>query len=128
MIVRYSSVENAPKPVGPYSVAVEWNGLIFLSGVIPLKCVDGEQVVVGEFKEQADCVFKNLLSVLQGLTLRKENVLKVTVYLTDLSNFAIFNQLFESFFNEHLPARTTVQVSALPKGALVELDCVCVKT
>lgn len=125
MIRRFTTIENSPAPIGPYSSAVEWNGLVFLSGIIPLSIQDGQHVVEGNFEQQTKTVLKNLDTVLSGLGLERQNVLKVTAYVTDLSNFAVFNDIYGQFFENHLPARTTVQVSALPRGALVELDCIC---
>lgn len=125
MVKRFATFDNSPAPIGPYSSAVEWNGLVFLSGIIPLSIRDGQQIVEGDFEHQTKTVLKNLDSALSGLGLERQNVIKVTAYVTNLSNFAVFNEIYGKFFEGNLPARTTVQVSALPRGALIELDCVC---
>lgn len=121
MSLDYLSTTNAPAAIGPYSQAVRLNGIVYTSGQVALDpgtC----QLVEGDFEAQAHRVFKNLGAVLASAGLGFEHVLKANVYLTDLGDFATLNAIYASYFGDHKPARTTVQVSALPRGARVEID------
>ncbi|MBT9174992.1 MAG: 2-iminobutanoate/2-iminopropanoate deaminase [candidate division WS2 bacterium] len=119
----------APKAIGPYSPAIEVEGfkkIIFLSGQIPLDPETGE--MVGEnIKEQARRVILNIEALLEegGLTL--DNVVKNTVYLTNLQDFADFNEVYKEFFKEIYPARTTIEVKGLPRGSLIEIESIAVE-
>jgi len=117
--------DKAPKAIGPYSQGIVSGNLIFTAGQIPL--TPAGEMVSGGIGEQAKQVFENLKAVLerQGSGLGK--VVKVTVFLKDLGDFAKMNEVYAAYFNEHKPARSTVQVAALPKGALVEIDMVAEK-
>jgi 2-iminobutanoate/2-iminopropanoate deaminase len=119
----YVATEDAPKAIGPYSQAVKANGVIYTSGQIALDPKTGT-VVEGDFEAQARRVFANLKAVLQEAGSGFSHVLKATVYLTDLANFQTLNSVYAEAFGEHKPARTTVEVSALPKGGLVEIDLI----
>lgn len=119
----YVATPNAPKAIGPYSQAVKANGIVYTSGQIALDPATGE-VVKGDFEAQARRVFDNLAAVLQEAGSDFSRVLKATVYLTDLANFQTLNAIYAERFGDHKPARTTVQVSALPKGGAVEIDLV----
>jgi len=116
------STPNAPAAIGPYSQAVRFGNLLFLSGQIPLT-PEGE-IVSGGIEEQTRQVLRNLEAVLAaaGATLR--DVVKTTVFLKDMNDFAAFNQVYASFFGDHRPARSTVQVAALPRNALVEIELI----
>jgi 2-iminobutanoate/2-iminopropanoate deaminase len=116
---------NAPKAIGPYSQAVKANGFLFTSGQVALDPRSGN-VVEGDFSAQARRVFDNLKAVLQEAKSDFKHVVKATVYLTDLANFNTMNTIYAEYFGDHKPARTTVQVSALPKGAQLEIDLVAV--
>jgi len=120
------STQKAPKAVGPYSQAVESNGLIFVSGQIPLDAQTGE-LVVGGVKEQCIQVLKNIQFILQEAGCGFENVIKSTVYLTDMKDFAIMNEVYSTFYKEPYPARVAFAVVALPKGALLEIDVIAVR-
>lgn len=111
----------APAAIGTYSQAVQYNGLIFLSGQIPLN-PDSMELVSDDFTDQIEQVFTNLLSVCQAAEGDLSHVLKLTIYLTDLSNFNIVNEVMAKFFRPPYPARAAVQVAALPKSAQVEID------
>ncbi|MBN2685140.1 MAG: RidA family protein [Pontiellaceae bacterium] len=112
----------APEPIGPYSQAVKAGALLFASGQIPMDPASGE-IVQGGIAEQTRQVMKNLEAVLSTAGASFEDVVKTTVYLADLSAFAEFNAVYAEYFNEATaPARATIQVAALPKGALVEID------
>ena len=113
----------APKVIGPYSQAVEESGFVFTSGILPMDPVTGE-IFGGDVKSQTELVLKNLESILKAAGMQLKHVVKTTVYMTDLTSFAEMNQVYDSFFKENPPARTTVQVAALPKGSSVSLEAV----
>lgn len=119
----YVATEGAPKAIGPYSQAVKANGLVYTSGQIALDPASGE-LVTESFEAQVHRVFGNLEAVLRAAGSDFSRVLKATVYVTDLSNFGTLNTIYAQYFGDHKPARTTVQVSALPKGGAVEIDLV----
>ncbi len=114
---------DAPKAIGPYSQAVRAGGLVFLSGQIPLDPRTGE-LVAGDVRAQADRVLDNLAAVLHAAGLSFEQVVKTTIYLTDLADFGAVNEVYGKRFGAVPPARATVQVAALPRGAKVEIDAV----
>jgi 2-iminobutanoate/2-iminopropanoate deaminase len=113
----------APAAIGPYAQAVSAGGLLYTSGQIPLDPATGE-LVGGEFVEQARRVFANLAAVLASAGCGFADVVKATVYLADLGDFAALNGVYAEAFGAHRPARSTVQAAALPKGARVEIDLV----
>ena len=117
------STDNAPKAIGPYSQAVHHHHFVFTSGQIPLNPETGE-LVSGNFKAEVLQVLKNLDAVLIASESSLKKAVKLTVFLTDLSNFAELNEVFSSYFDDHLPARSAVQVSALPMNARVEIDAI----
>lgn len=120
------ATENAPKAIGPYSQAVEAGGFIFASGQIPLVPQTGE-IIAGGIEAQAEQVLKNLCAVLEAAGSSLDKVVKTTVYLTDIGDFAKLNEVYGKFFVNDCPARVCVEVSNLPKGALVEIDVIAVK-
>ncbi len=124
-----SSLE-APKAIGPYSQAIEAGArgsrLIFLSGQIPLDPATGE-LVPGGIEEQTRQVMENLKAVLDAAGLRFESVARTTIYLVDLAEFGKVNEVYGSYFGAYAPpARATVQVAALPRGARIEIDAIAV--
>ncbi len=119
------STDSAPKAIGPYSQAIVANGLLFASGQIPLDPATGN-LVQGDFSAQARRVFENLKAVLRGAGCDFNRVTKATVYLTDLANFQTLNTIYAEYFGTHKPARTTVGVASLPKGAVLEIDLIAV--
>ncbi|MCS6894231.1 MAG: Rid family detoxifying hydrolase [Deltaproteobacteria bacterium] len=123
-VKRYHELQRVPTPIGPYSLAVEANGFVYLSGIIPVNPETGD-LVGTDFQSQLAQVFTNLRSLLSGLSLDNRNVIKVTAYLLDLQMFEQFNSAYSGFFKDFLPARTTVEVSRLPKNSLLELDVIC---
>ena len=112
----------APAPIGPYSQAVKVGKLLFLSGQSPLDPATGTLAkgIAAETKQ----VFENLKAVLEAAGSSLDNALKTTVYMTNLSEFAEMNKVYESYFTGKPPARSTVQVSALPRGVSVEIDLI----
>jgi len=114
--------DKAPQAIGPYSQAKIIGNFIFTSGQIPLK-IDGT-MVIDNFEEECIQVLDNLKAILEYSGSGMSNIIKLTVYLTDLSNFNILNKIFEQYFDNSLPARSTVEVSALPKDSRVEIEAI----
>ena len=119
------STSEAPAAIGPYSQAVRSGNLLFCSGQIPLDPKSG-QIVSGDIATQTRRVLDNIGAVLKAEGLTFENIVKTTIFLTDLSDFQIVNETYGSYFKQQPPARSTVQVSALPKGANIEIEVVAV--
>ncbi|WP_323000985.1 RidA family protein [Denitromonas sp.] len=114
--------DRAPQAIGPYSQAIALDGLLFTSGQIPLTTA-GEKVA-GDIAAQTGQVFDNLEGILSSAGAALSDVIKVTVFMTDLGEFAAMNAVFAQRFGEHRPARSTVQVAALPTGARVEIEAI----
>ena len=113
----------APAAIGPYSQAIKSGQMVFLSGQIPL-VPETMEVIAGGIEEQTHQVFRNLIAVCEEAGGSLANAAKLTIYLTDLGDFAAVNAIMAEYFSEPYPARTTIQVSALPKGVSVEIDAV----
>ena len=116
---------DAPPPIGPYSQAVRTNGLLFCSGQIALDPSTGE-MKNGSIEEETMQVLKNMRAVLTEAGLSFANVAKTTIFLVDMNDFAVVNRIYAEQLGSARPARSTVQVSALPKGARVEIECIAV--
>jgi 2-iminobutanoate/2-iminopropanoate deaminase len=117
--------DNAPKAIGPYSQAIRGEGrLLFCSGQIPLHPHSGEMVGAGDVRAQARQVMENLGAVLAAGGASFSTVVKTTIYLADLADFAAVNEVYGGYWKEQPPARATVQVAGLPRGALVEIDAI----
>jgi 2-iminobutanoate/2-iminopropanoate deaminase len=115
--------DKAPKPIGPYSQAIEVNGMLYCSGQIPVHPVTGEVPETAE--AQTHLVLSNLRAVIEEAGAELEDVVKTTIFLTDLKIFASVNAIYGEYFDEDTaPARSTVQVAALPKGVLIEIDAI----
>jgi 2-iminobutanoate/2-iminopropanoate deaminase len=123
---RIINTENAPKAVGPYSQAVEANGFLFVSGQIPINPSVGA-MVEGGIEEQTEQVMKNIGAILKESGLDYANVVKTTCLLSNMDNFAAFNQVYARYFTEKMPARATYGVVKLPLGALVEVELIACK-
>jgi 2-iminobutanoate/2-iminopropanoate deaminase len=121
------STTEAPAAVGPYSQAVRVGPMLFTAGQIPLDPKSG-QIVSQDVAEQTRRVLDNLTAVLKAENMDFSNIVKTTVFLTNLDDFQKMNEVYASFFKDAPPARSTVQVSALPKGAQVEIEVVAVAT
>jgi 2-iminobutanoate/2-iminopropanoate deaminase len=117
------ATDGAPKAIGPYSQAVSDGGFLFASGQVPLDPATGE-LVTGGFEAGVERVFDNLEAVLAAAGCRLDDVVKTTVYLLRMSDFAAMNAVYAKRFGNHRPARSTVAVAELPKGAAVEIDVV----
>ncbi len=113
--------KNAPAPIGPYSQAVESGGFLFCSGQIPLDPVTG-QVSTGSVGEQADLAMKNVGAVLAAAGLSYANIVKTTIFLTDMGDFPAVNEVYGKYFKSEPPARSTVAVAGLPRGVKVEIE------
>jgi len=117
------STPDAPAAIGPYSQAIRSGNFIFCSGQIPLDPKSGE-MVADDIGAQTRRVLDNISGLLKAEGLSLGDVLKTTIFLTDLGNFQIVNEIYGSYFNNQPPARSTVQVSALPKGAKIEIEVI----
>ncbi len=117
------STASAPKAIGPYSQAIVAGDLIFTSGQIPLD-PETQQLVTGDIRAQTERVMENLAAVLQAAGAGFENVVKATIFVADLADFATVNEVYGKRFPKSPPARSTVQVAALPKGARVEIELI----
>ncbi len=117
--------KNAPQPIGPYSQGIENEGLIFLSGQIALKPETGE--LVEGLTQQTHQVIQNARAVLESTGSSLAKVIKTTVYLRHIEDFAEFNRAYSEYFKDVMPARTTVEVSGLPKNALIEIEIIARK-
>lgn len=117
------STENAPGAIWPYSQAVKLGSLLFTAGQIPLDPETG-QIVEGDIKAQTERVMQNVVAILEAAGTSIDGVVKTTCFLTDLGNFAAFNEVYARYMGTNRPARSTVQVAALPAGALVEVEAI----
>ena len=118
--------EKAPEPIGPYSQAINFDKLIFTSGQIPL---DREGLIKSDdIKEQTKMVIENLKYVLDDNGSSLDNVLKTTVYLRNMNDFALMNEVYSQFFEKSMPARSTVEVARLPKDVKVEIDAIAFRS
>lgn len=115
--------DKAPKPIGPYSQAVQYGNLVFTSGQIPIDPATGE-LVTGDIVKETEQVFKNLAAVLAAAGTSLERAVKTTAFLTDMGLFGRVNEVYARHFKEPFPARSTVQVAALPKGVSIEIEVV----
>jgi 2-iminobutanoate/2-iminopropanoate deaminase len=119
------STDKAPGAIGPYSQAIKTGGMIFCSGQIPIDPETGE-FVSNDITEQTEQVLKNLSAVLEAGGTNLTNVVKTTVFLADMSDFAAMNEVYGRYFSENKPARATVQAARLPRDARVEIECIAV--
>ncbi len=113
----------APEPIGPYSQAILAEGVLFCSGQIPIDPQTGE-LVAGDVAAQAERAFRNLEAVLEAAGKSFDDVVRTSLYLIDMADFAAVNAVYDRCFGSAKPARSTVAVAALPKGARIEIDCV----
>jgi 2-iminobutanoate/2-iminopropanoate deaminase len=120
------STRNAPAAIGPYSQATEAGGFLFISGQLPMNAETGN-MDAADIKAQTETALKNLEGILasEGLTL--EHVVKTTVFMADLGQFAQMNEVYARFFAKNPPARATIEVKALPKAALVEIEAIAAR-
>lgn len=117
---------NAPKTIGPYSQAIVSGDLIFLSGQIAINPETGK-MMQESFKIEVKQVMNNIKAIIEAAGSKIDNIVKTTVYLTDIANFTEFNSIYSEYFKEPFPARETIQVAALPKNARIEISVICHK-
>ena len=123
--IKVIKTSKAPDPVGPYNQAIKAGNFIYCSGQIAIDPISNEINCLGNIEKETTQVLKNLFAVLNAGGAKAEDVIKTTIFLTDLKNFQTVNAIYSEFFKvENPPARACVEVSALPKGVLVEIDCV----
>lgn len=119
------STEKAPGAIGPYSQAIKAGNMIFCSGQIPIDVATGEFVSL-DVAEQTEQVLKNLTAVLEAAGASLNDVVKTSVFLADMNDFAAMNEVYGRYFSENKPARATVQAARLPRDARVEIECIAV--
>lgn len=119
------ATDNAPKAIGPYSQGILWNDLIFASGQIPVNPANGE--IPADIKEQTKQVLENVSAILKSAGSSIENVIKTTVFIKNMNDFAEMNAVYETYFIKPFPARSTVEVARLPKDVLVEIEVIAYK-
>lgn len=124
--MKQISTQNAPAAIGPYSQAIEVNGFVYASGQLPIDPATGAFPEVG-VKEQTRQSILNVKAILEETGLALSNVVKTTVYLADMGDFAAMNEVYSQFFAQPFPARSAIAVKALPKGALVEVEVVAAR-
>ena len=124
--MKIIKTSNAPAAIGPYSQGIEYNDLVFTSGQIPLDPSTGK-LVEGDFKKEVAQVLNNVEAVLKEGGSALDKAIKLTVFVTDLGKFSELNEVFESVFGENPPARSALQVSALPLGARIEIEAIGTK-
>ena len=124
--MKVINTSKAPKAIGPYSQAIEANGLVITSGQLPIDPATGE-FAAGGIKEQTRQSLTNAKAILEEAGIGLGNVMKTTVFLSDMNDFAAMNEVYAEFFNEPFPARSAIAVKTLPKNALVEVECIAAK-
>ncbi|PIC75748.1 MULTISPECIES: RidA family protein [Sporosarcina] len=120
--MEYVKTEQAPQAIGPYSQAVKVNGVVYTSGQIPLTLAG--EVIGGGIEEQTNQVLRNLSKVLEEAGSSLQKVIKTTVFIQDMNEFGALNAIYEEYFGEHKPARSTVEVARLPKDVRVEIEAI----
>ena len=120
------STDKAPQAIGPYSQAIEVNGLVFTSGVIPINPATGE-LVTGDITAQADQAIGNLAALLKESGVSMDNVIKTTVFIKDMNHFGKVNEIYAKYFTSDFPARSCVEVARLPKDVLIEIEAIGTK-
>ena len=124
--MRSISTEGAPSAIGPYSQAVECNGMLFISGQLPIDPETG--VMPDTASAQAERSLMNIRAIAEAAGYDMSDCVKMTIYLSDLSSFSEVNDVYRTFFTEPYPARSCIEVSAIPKGALLEIDAILVRS
>lgn len=117
--------DKAPAPIGPYSQAVKVENTLYVSGQIPL-IPDTGQIITDDIAKETDQVMKNIWAILNAAKMDFGNVVKCSIFVTDMNDFSIVNAAYEKYFDNEPPARETVEVVALPKGVHVEISCIAV--
>lgn len=115
--------KNAPNPIGPYSQAIKYGDFLFISGQIAIN-PETNEMVVGNIEDETRQVMENIKAIIIDAKFKMENILKTTIFLTDLNDFEVVNKIYSEYFKGAYPARETVQVSKLPRGAKVEISVI----
>lgn len=125
--MKFINTDKAPKAIGPYSQGVisSFEKILFISGQVGIDPETGK-IVQGTIEDETIRVLNNISAILESVKLKIENVVKTTIYLTDIGNFEKVNRIYADFFGNHKPARATVEVKALPKNARIEIDAIAV--
>ena len=118
--------ENAPEPIGPYSQAIQAGNMLFVSGQIAIQKSSGK-IITGNIEEETDQVMANLREVLKAAGMDFSNVVKSSIFMKDMNNFPKVNDVYGRYFQQHPPARESIEVSRLPKDVNVEISCIAVK-
>ena len=118
--------EKAPQAIGPYSQAIEVNGMVYTSGVVPIDPATGE-VVDGDIRVQATRVFDSMKALLEAAGSSCEDVVKTTVFIKDMNDFAALNEIYAQYFTGAFPARSCVEVARLPKDVLIEMEAIAIR-
>ncbi len=121
--MRIVNTISAPQPIGPYSQAIEYNGLLYISGQIALDAESGE-LVSNNIQVETEKVLNNLFSILKSEGLSQSNVIKCTIFIRNMDDFGLINEVYSRFFSSHFPVRETVEVARLPKNANIEISCI----
>lgn len=119
------STNKAPSAIGPYSQAIEVNGMVYTSGMIPINPETGE--IPQGIEAQADQAIGNLVTLLKESGVEIENVIKTTVFIKDMNDFSIINEVYAKYFTKQFPARSCVEVARLPKDVLIEIEAIAIK-
>jgi 2-iminobutanoate/2-iminopropanoate deaminase len=122
--MKIIKTDKAPIAIGPYSQAIKAGKFLFVSGQIPINHKTNE-LVANNIEIQAETVINNVFSIVKAADYKIENIVKVTIYIKDMNDFNIINNVYEKFFCDHRPARVVVEVSRLPKNVLIEMDAIC---
>lgn len=120
------STDKAPQAIGPYSQAIEFNDMIFTSGVIPVN-PETNELVTGSIEIQAEQAIKNLAALLEASGSSTDKVIKTTVFIKDMNSFAAVNEIYAKYFTKECPARSCVEVARLPKDVLIEIEAIAYK-
>ena len=118
------STDNAPAAIGPYSQAIQFSGLLFVSGQIAID-PQTDQFIEGGMEEQTEQVLKNLTAIIEEAGMKLKDVLKCSCFIKNMDDFAAFNEIYDNYFGANPPARETLEVARLPKDALVEVSAIC---
>jgi 2-iminobutanoate/2-iminopropanoate deaminase len=120
------ATQNAPQAIGPYSQAIRHGNFLFVSGQIAIDPQTAD-IIEGDIEAQTEQVLKNVAAIIEAAGMSLQDVVKCTCFLKDMNDFVKFNSVYETYFGESLPARETVEVSRLPKDAIVEVSAICCK-
>lgn len=126
MSLELIATKKAPGAVGPYSQGVKGGNLIFTSGQLPMNPETGE-LIMGDIQKATRCSLDNVVAILEEAGASIEDVVKVTVFVADINNFGLVNEVYAEYFTDHKPARSLVEVSNLPKGAEIEIEAIAIK-